>query len=343
MPETAAPLVSYRAGLEPTAQLAGACCNTSMSDAIEQRLAAAAQAAHEYALCERQRVHLCARERAAAMDLDAAREQYAGEEKDVERLERLSLTRVLTVLHGSRQDVLAREKAEAEAARYRVAQAQQRLDSVRAELSSMGERQARLAGAPQAYADALAAKEEYLTDSADPRGARLLALAEERGQLTAELGELRRASGDAGAAAQALTEVQGHLGTAASWPTFDTYSDYGAAANAIKHNRIDQAAQAARTADQRLAALRADLAELGGYLPTAPRLEISAGFRFADTFLNNVFTDLTVGGQIRQAQDNVGRSVQQVRALRDRLREQTGAVTGQLDAMDAERRQLLTQ
>ena len=167
--------------------------------------------ADEHALCERQRVHLCARERSAAADLDAAREQYAGEEKDVERLERLSLTRVLAVLHGSRQDVLAREKAEAEAARYQVAQAQQRLDAVRAELSSMGERQARLAGAPQAYADALAAKEEYLTDSADPRGARLLALAEERGQLTAELGELRRASGHAGAAAQALTEVQDRL------------------------------------------------------------------------------------------------------------------------------------
>jgi hypothetical protein len=314
-----------------------------MSDAIEQQLAAAAQAAHEHALCERQRVHLCARERAAAVDLDTAREQYAGEEKDVERLERLSLTRVLAVLHGSRQDVLAREKAEAEAARYRVAQAQQRLDAVRAELSSIGERQAQLAGAPQAYADALAAKEQYLTNSADPRGARLLALAEERGQLTAELGELRRASGNAGAAAQALAEVQDRLGTAASWPTFDTYPDYGAVANAIKHNRIDQAAQAARTADQRLAALHADLAELGGYLPTAPRLEISAGFRFADIFLNNALTDLTVGRQIREAQDNVGRSVQQVRALRDRLRDQIGTVTGRLDAMDAERRQLLTQ
>ena len=317
-----------------------------MSDAIEQRLAAAAQAAqaaHEHALCERQRVHLCARERSAAADLDAAREQYAGEEKDVERLERLSLTHVLAVLHGSRQDVLAREKAEAEAARYQVAQAQQRLDAVRAELSSMGERQARLAGAPKAYADALAAKEEYLTDSADPRGARLLALAEERGQLTAELSELRRASGDAGAAAQALTEVQDRLGTLASWPTFDTYSDYGVAANAVKHNRIDQAAQAARTAHQRLAALRADLAELGGYQPTAPQLEIIAGIRFADIFLNNIFTDLTVGRQIREAQDNVDRSVQQVRALRDRLRDQIGTITGRLDAMDPERRQLLTQ
>lgn len=314
-----------------------------MSDAIERRLAAAAQAAREYDLGGRQHAQLSARRQAAAADLDEARQQYAGQEKDVERLEHLSLTRVLAALHGSREDALAREKAEADAARYRVAQAQQRLDAVQAELSSLEERQAQLTGAPQAYADALAAKEQYLTGSAAPRGARLLALAQERGRLTAELGELYRANDDAGTAGQALAGVQDRLGTAASWSTFDTYLDHGMVANAIKHDRIDQAAQAARIADQRLAALRTDLAELGGYEPTAPRLEISAGFRFADVFFNNIFTDLAVGRQIRDAQENAERCAQQVRALQDQLRGQIDAVTGRLDAMNDERQQLLTQ
>lgn len=314
-----------------------------MSDEIEQRVAVAARAARAHDLCEQQHAQLSARERAAAADLDAARQQCAGEEKDVERLEHLSLTRVLAALHGSREDALAREKAEAEAARYQVAQAQRRLDAARAELGSLDDRQAQLAGAPQEYADALAAKEQYLTHAADPRGARLLALAQERGRLTAELDELHRASGDAGAVVQALAEVQDRLGTAANWSAFDTYLDHGMVANAIKHDRIDQAAQAARAADQRLAALRSDLAELGGSEPTAPGLEVSAGFKFADIFFNNIFTDLAVGHQIRDAQDNVDQSVQQVRALLDRLRDQTGTVTGRLDAMDAERQQLLAQ
>ena len=314
-----------------------------MSDDIGQRLAAAAQAVREHDLCRRQHTQLADRVRAAAADLDAARQQYAGEEKDVARLEHLSLTRVLAALHGSRGDALAREKAEAEAARYRVAQAQQRLDAARAELGRLEDRQAQLAGAPQAYADALAAKEEYLTHSADPRGARLLALADERGRLAAELAELRRASEDAGAAVEALAEVQDRLGTAANWSTFDTYMDHGMIANSIKHDRIDQAAQAARTADERLAALRGDLADLGGTEPTAPRLEVSAGFKFADIFFNNIFTDLAVGRQIRDAQDNVDQSVRQVGALRERLESQVAAVNGRLDAMDAERRQLLTQ
>jgi hypothetical protein len=313
-----------------------------MSDQIEQQLAAAARAAREHDLCGQLHALLSTRAQAAAADLDAARQQYAGEEKDVERLEHVSLTRVLAALHGSREDALAREKAEAQAARYRVAQAQQRLDATQAELGSLEDRQARLAGAPQAYADALAAKEQYLTHSADPRGARLLVLAEQRGRLTAELDELHHASYDAGEAVQALAEVQDRLGTAANWSTFDTYLDHGMIANAVKHDRIDQAAQAARTADERLAGLRTDLAGLGGSEPTAPRLEISAGFKFADIFFNNIFTDLAVGQQIRDAQDNVDQSVQQVDALRDRLKDQIDSVTKRLAAMDAERQQLLT-
>jgi hypothetical protein len=281
--------------------------------------------------------------RAAAADLDTARQQYAGEEKAVEKLEHLSLTRVLTALHGSREDTLAREKAKEDAARYQVTQAQQRLDATRAELSSLQERQAQLAGAPQEYADALAAKEQYLTQSADPRGARLLALAEQRGRLTAELNELQRASHDADAAVQALTDVQDRLGTAANWSTFDTYLDHGMVANAIKHDRIDQAAQAARAADERLAGLRSDLADLSTSEPTAPKLEISSGFKFADIFFNNIFTDLAVGQQIRNAQDSADQSLQQVSALQGRLKDQIGAVTKQLDAIDAERQQLLTQ
>jgi hypothetical protein len=314
-----------------------------MSDEIEQRLAAAAQAAREYDLCQQQHEQQCTREKAAAADLAAARQEYAGEEKDVKRLEHLSLTRVLASLHGSRDDALAREQAEAEAARYKIAQAQQRLDAAQAEIANLKDRLAQLTGAPEAYGDALAAKEQYLTHSADPRGARLLALAEERGRLTAELNELQRAGDDAGAAGLALADVQDRLGTAANWSTFDTYFDHGMVANAIKHDRIDQAAQAASTADQRLAALRSDLAELGGYEPTAPRLEISGGFKFADIFFNNIFTDLAVGRQIRDAQDNVDRSLQQVQALQDQLKEQTGTVTERLDALDAERQQLLTQ
>ena len=222
--------------------------SASASDVIEQRLAAATQAVRERDLCTQQHRQQSAREQTAAAEAAAARKEYAGAEQGVERLEHLSLVRVLAALHGAREDALAREKAEAQAARYRCAEAQQRLDGVRAELARLEGQLAELAEAGRAYADALAAKERYLTTSADPRGVRLLALVEERGRLAAELRELRRAAEDADAAGVALAEVRDRLGTAANWSAFDTYFDHGIVANAINHDRIDQAAQAAREA-----------------------------------------------------------------------------------------------
>jgi hypothetical protein len=63
--------------------------------------------------------------------------------------------------------------------------------------------------------------------------------------------------------------------------------------------------------------------------------------RSSTTFFNNLFTDLAVGRQIREAQDTVDRSTQQVGALQDRLADQVDWVTGRLGAMDAERGRLL--
>jgi hypothetical protein len=312
-----------------------------MPDDIEQRLAAAAAAARESQLCRQQHAQLKAREHAAEEELEAAQQQYAGQEKAVEQLEHLSLTHVLATLHGARADSLAREQAQAEAARYQVAQAQQRLDAARADLESLEDRQAQLAGATRAYQDALGAKEQYLEHSGDPRSARLLALADERGKLTAELTELHRASDDADATAQALDEVREQLGTAASWSAFDTYVDRGVFASGVKNQRIDLAADAARTADQLLSTLRRDLAELGGYEMAAPEFEVGAGFKFADIFFNNFLTDLSVAQHIRAAQDHVGQTANQVSSLQDQLRSQIVTLTKRLAAMDEERTRLL--
>lgn len=313
-----------------------------MTDAIGQRLAAAAQAVREYELSRQHDARLRDREQSLARELGQARLKAASEQEDVGRLEHVSLTRVLASLHGSRDDRLAREKAEAAAARYQLAEVQRKLDAAHAERESVAQRLAGLAGAPQEYAGALAAREQQLENSADPRGARLLALADQRGRLAAELGELYRAGDDAASADAALCEVADRLGTAAGWSTFDTWVDHGMIANAIKHDRIDEAARAAETADRYLAALQTDLAHLGGYQPTAPHLQISAGFRLADIFFNNIFSDLAIGRQIRDAQAQADYSLQQVRALRSQLAAQTAAAAQQLQAMDAEREQMLT-
>ncbi len=317
-------------------------CDNGMSDDIERQLTSAAQAAREFEVCGHRCADLRGRLQSAQTEVTAATAQYAGEQHEVARLEHMSLTRVLASLHGSRDDALARERAEADAARYRVAEAESRLAALQGELAAADDRRRQLAGAPDAYADALTAKERYLTEANDPRGATLLKLADERGRLTAEVSAMHDAQQLAASADQALAQVQDRLGSASSWSTYDTYFGGGMIGNAVKHERMDEAAQAAAEADRRLAALRTELVDVGNMEPTAPQLVVSSGLRFTDIFFNNIFTDLAVGHQIRQAQDNVDRSVRLVGDVQARLTDRLAAAQQRLAAIEAERQDLLT-
>lgn len=174
---------------------------------IEQRLAAAAQAVREREVISQRQADLRARQGELETELAALREQASAERTDVERLEGMSLARVLAALAGAREERLARERAEADAAGYRAAEAAARLEAVRREVAAAGDRLAALEPAPRAYAAVLDEKERYLTGSGDRRGAALLALADEQGRLMAELKETVEAVRAADAATAAMSDV----------------------------------------------------------------------------------------------------------------------------------------
>lgn len=309
---------------------------------IEQRLAAAAQAVREREVISQRQADLRARQGELETELAALREQASAERTDVERLEGMSLARVLAAL-AAREERLARERAEADAAGYRAAEAAARLEAVRREVAAAGDRLAALEPAPRAYAAVLDEKERYLTGSGDRRGAALLALADERGRLMAELKETVEAVRAADAATAALSDVEDMLRSASGWSTYDTWFGGGMISSSVKHDRMDEAAQAAAIADQRLAVLRFELADVTGpALGTAPQLALSGGTKFVDVWFDNFFTDLAVADRIRQAQQQVTDSAEIVERLRGRLTARARAAQGRLAAIEAERERLLT-
>ena len=314
-----------------------------MSDDIEQRLAAAAQAARELEVTRQRSADLQARQDHLGSELAVLQAQYQHEQKDVDRLEHLSLSRVFASMKGSREDALTREQAEANAVRVRVADAQARLEAVRSELQAAQNRLGQLASAPQAYAAMLAEKERHLTESGDPRRATLLSLADERGRLNAELAEMNEAMAAADAARQALSVVEDRLGSASGWNTYDTFFRGGMLATAMEHSRLDDAAAAAAEADRRMAVLRTDLTELDRVAETSPMITLSSATRFVDLWFNNIFTDLAVRDRIQQGQQNVAQSLQMVSAIEGRLKTQSAEVQSRLSQIEAQRRDLLTQ
>src|SRR5262245_839960 len=315
---------------------------SNVFDDIEHRLAGAAQAMRERDVTGQRLADLTARRAGLETELAGVRDKASAERKDVERLEGLSLTHLLASIKGSLDERLAWERAEAEAARYRAAEVQARLETVRAAERAARERLDQLATAPDDFAAALDAKERYISAAGDPRGGALLSLAQQRGHLSGELTETQEALGAAAAALNALSDVQDRLGSAAGWSTYDTWFGGGAIASSVKHSRLDEAAQAAAAADQRLAVLRSELADVGDPGLTAPQLAMSGGMRFADVWFDNFFTDIAVADRIKQAQQSVAQIMQAVGQLGARLRARQQQAESELSGIETERQRLLT-
>ena len=136
----------------------------------------------------------------------------------------MSLTHVLAALHMARRvrTSSAGRRLRPQRTGLRVAEAGKQLQTVRDALRSAHEQATALASAPARYAQALAAKEQYLTRSGDPRAHELLSLADERGRLTGQLNEITEADRAREVCARRTGSGAGSkLGSAGSWSTYD--------------------------------------------------------------------------------------------------------------------------
>jgi hypothetical protein len=310
-----------------------------VDDHVEAGLAAAAEALREFEVTNLRAADLHRRMVTLLSQVDGLRAHHAAEHKDVERLAGMSLPRVLAVLRGDLADRRAAEAAEADAAYYRLRVAEAYLAAVRREYESARSRLAELAGAPAAYAAALGAKERRLLESGDPRRARLLALADERGRLAGELHELGEAQQAASTAHAALRQVLDRLDVAARWRLSDWFD------NPLAGARVDSwlqlAAAAAAHADWCLAGLRVELVDVAGAVPPAMWPWVERTTRFFELWRNPDFTRLRVSEQVAWARRNVDGPMQLVHDVRIQLEQRAAAVRARLGQIEAERQILI--
>jgi multidrug efflux pump subunit AcrA (membrane-fusion protein) len=313
-----------------------------MGDDIERRLADATARLHRYQSTAARAEELAARCERMDAEIAALRSAHAIEEREVRRLDGLSLTRILLSLRGAREDRLARERAEADAARYRVVQGQARLDAVTRELEAARAQLRRLSSAQETYDAVLDEKARLLAGSDDPRGRRLVALAQEQGRLTEEAREVTEASEAARTALDALARLDRTLGSASAWSTYDTFLNGGLVGSMIKHDRLDQAARQAAHADRCLVVLRTEVADVDGAAPLTGSVAVDGLTRFVDVWFDNIFTDLAVRERIGRAKQNVAASIARVRNLLAELEGRSERTRQRLAAIDTARVDLLT-
>ncbi|WP_191839893.1 hypothetical protein [Catellatospora chokoriensis] len=306
---------------------------------MEARLSAAAEAHREQQAVTARHDELLRRVAEADAQVLELSQAHELEARDVARLEGMTLTRVVAALWGTRDDAIARERAEADAAAYRLASARADTDALRRELDGVAVRLAALHDAPARYAAALDEKQRLLAETGDPRARQLLELAEQRGVAEAEVKEIAEARRAAASATEALAELGRLLDIAAESSVSDMLVG-GIFTSLFKHQELDEAAAAAALADQRVAALNAELADVSGR-GTAAALVIGELTRFADVWLDNIFTDFAVHDRIKKAQARVEECDKQVARIGGLLAERHKFASERLSIITARRERAL--
>ncbi|WP_214321380.1 hypothetical protein [Nonomuraea sediminis] len=232
--------------------------------------------------------------------------QLAKEERDVTRLEK-GFRGVLAGLVGAKEEHLARERAEAVAAAERLHGQRARVVSLQADLDGIERELASLAGAHDAYQRLLAEKERRLVQLGDPRGRELLDLTRKLADTESDLKEYGEAWQAGNAAGQALSQVLALLGGAQGASTWDLLGG-GVISDAIEHDRLTQADQAAWHAQRALDVFARELADVGW--AANPRLPKVDTRWFVDTFFDNIITDALKHQRINKTRNEVASTAQ---------------------------------
>ncbi|MEV0235352.1 hypothetical protein [Nonomuraea sp. NPDC050786] len=309
---------------------------TSSSD-LDERLHAAAARTHRAD-------HLRRRHAATAEQIQQARHTLAGlekdlskEEADVTRLEG-GLTAFLARLVGQREELLDRERAEAAAARQRLDGHRARLAQIEADARAIEAELAGLATAREEYEKLLAEKERQLLAHGDARAGELTELGAALDRISAKQREHTEAYQAGQAALHALAQVLGYLASAKGASTWDVLGG-GLIADAIEHNRLRSADEAAWHAQRALDVFSRELADVG--VSARVRLPEVDTRWFVDTFFDNIITDVMKHQRIESTRAEVERTARWVKDVGTHLRHREAELSRERARLLTRREELL--
>ncbi|WP_067125160.1 hypothetical protein [Microtetraspora malaysiensis] len=304
-------------------------------DALDEEIRDARERARRRERLTRQRAALTGQIDEVARLLAELERQLAKEDRDVVKLEQGGF---FASLLGTKEERLARERAEAEAVRQRVHGQRTRLEWLTADLRTAEASLAEVASADGELNGLLARKERMLLDSDDPRGRQLAGIAEQLAHVEADLREHEEARHAGMAAANGVGHVLRSLGGARGASTWDVLGG-GTIADMVEHGHLRDADQAAWQAQRALDAFSRELADVG--VVAHPRLPKVDTRWFADMVFDNVIVDMYRHQKITRTGQEVQEVARWIDGMLGQLAAQCEELSRQRDALATRRENLL--
>ncbi|MDF2883551.1 MAG: hypothetical protein K0R54_4108 [Clostridiaceae bacterium] len=249
------------------------------------------------------------------------------EDKDVKKLESLSITSIFYSILGSKREQLEKERQELLSAKLKydeccksVLELERELVSNKASLNS-------LLGADCEYEAALKRKEEFILRLKDGTSQKLFQLMDNLADLEAQKKELKEAIASGETVQIELGRVINSLESAEGWGTWDIVGG-GLLATAAKHSHIDEAKEYAHHTKIALIRFQNELSDVD--LTMNIDINIGSFETFADYFFDGLISDWVVQSRIRESLDGVQRVGNTVDSVIGSMEEKLSSVQNDL-------------
>lgn len=261
------------------------------------------------------------------------------DEKDVKRLEVISLASLFAALSGTKEEKLAKEKEELVLAQYRLEQATQTKKDIEESKRRIENQLSELVDIEDQYEKLLLEKEKLVKTSQSPMEKKVLEISEQEGILQAKMKELDEAIVAGENVSEMLDEALLVLKKAQSWGNFDIFTKNGFITDMVKHQHIDHAEEVIRKAQASIRSFQKELLDVN---KTANiEINISGMLKFADFFFDGFISDFMVQGKINKALNQTRDEYDNVTEIVMKLNLEYTETQSELEKIQKEKREFI--
>lgn len=235
------------------------------------------------------------------------------ERKDVEKLESLSLSSIVSTLLGKRYEKLDKEKEEYLLAKLKYEDAIDEINILEKEINDIKTSLIDYGDIETRYEKLISEKEELIIKEGGSQGIILKSLLLNIDEIKIDIKEINEALEAGEITLDSLRVVKGNLESAKSWGTWDMLGG-GLISNIGKHSAIGDANKTAKAVQENLKSFRKELSDVNEF--TDIEVNLSSFASFADFFLDGIFVDWFVQTKINNSLENV---IQTIRKIEDIL------------------------
>ena len=224
------------------------------------------------------------------------------EEKDVTKLEGMSVSSIILDMMGKKEDKLDKEREEYLVAKIKYEECLADIKELEDQKQYCNKELQELGGVQNQYENLIKEKGKLILNE-DSQESRLLRdYQDKKDNLKLEQKELREAIDAGRVSISSISVMKDHLGTAKSWGMWDMLGG-GLLSNIAKHSAIDDANRSGHNVTQNLKIFKKELADVDRF--TDMEVNMSSFTKFADFFFDGFFVDWFVQSKINSSLSNV--------------------------------------